>query len=766
MYSNFTEEARKTLMLAKKEMNDLKHPYIGSEHLLLALLKNNNEVSKKLRKHNVTYDVCKSKIIDLIGIGKSDNKVFLYTTLVKRILESACLDSRDNNRGEVTDEHLMIALLEEGEGVAFRILIELEVDIEALYQEFIYPFQTKKKKNKNKLILEELGVDLNQKAKDGKLDIAIGRNNEIKQLIEILSRRKKNNPILIGEAGVGKTAIVEELARRIVDGNVPQFLKNKKIINLDMASAVSGTKYRGEFEERISKILKEIEENQNIILFIDEIHTIVGAGGAEGAIDASNIFKPALARGTIHCIGATTSKEYKKFIEKDSALERRFQKIEVREPNELETFHILKEIKPLYEKYHQVIINDEVLKLIVSLSNRYFYDRNQPDKAIDLLDEVCASVHLKESKNEKKLQFLEINYQTLIDKKNKSLKIRNFKQASHYKKLENNTLSTMNELRYSLINQKNKKVLKNDVLDIVERKTKIPIYEINGNTKQIIANFKKQINNTIVGQEKVLNKLIQVNKRIQCGYQEEKCHSFLFLGPSGVGKTMLAKSLAKTLFSSNIIKLDMSEYSEAHSVSKILGSPPGYVGYDDHNSILEQIRLHPYSVLILDELEKAHPSIINLLYQVLEDGLLKDASGKKVSFKHTMIIMTSNVGSLTNDVGFIKQPTKQHQELKKYFSIPFLNRLDYILTFDTLKEEDMKKIIQKKLSEVEKKYQVKIKKKVILEIIDESNYLEYGARRVDKIIQNGIIDQILDAKINKEEDIIINKLNVKKDMVV
>ena len=312
MYSNFTEETRKTLMLAKQEMNALKHPYVGSEHLLLALLKNQGEVSKKLNKYKITYEKCYDKIVEIMGKGKNDNKNFLYTTLLKRILESACLDSRDNNHGEVTDEHLMVAILEEGEGVAFRILIELKVDIENLYQEFTTPFQTKKKKRKNKLVLEELGVDLNQKALEGKLDVAIGRENEIKQLLEILSRRKKNNPILIGEAGVGKTAIVEELARRIVSGKVPAFLKNKRIINLDMASAISGTKYRGEFEERITKILKEIEENQDIILFIDEIHTLVGAGGAEGAIDASNIFKPALARGTLHCIGATTNQEYKK----------------------------------------------------------------------------------------------------------------------------------------------------------------------------------------------------------------------------------------------------------------------------------------------------------------------------------------------------------------------------------------------------------------------------------------------------------------------
>ena len=398
MFGNFTEEARKILVNAKKEMNDLKHPYVGSEHLLLAILKDNNSVSNKLKEYNLNYDKFKKELIDVVGVGSNTSEWFLYTPLLKRILENAVLDSKENNQGEVTISHLFSSLLEEGEGVAIRILLGMHIDLEELYNEFENKLITPKGKKHKKLLLDELGVDLTTKALNNEIDPVIGRDKEIKRVLEILCRRTKNNPLLIGEAGVGKTAIVEELSRMIAFGEVPISLRNKRIISLDMATTVAGTKYRGEFEERMRKILKEIEENDDIILFIDEIHTLVGAGGAEGAIDASNIFKPALARNKIRCIGATTIQEYKKFIEQDGALDRRFQRVLVEIPDHDTVLSILKKLKPIYEKYHNVIIPDNSLNLIIELSDKYIYDRNHPDKAIDLLDEVCASVHLKGSK--------------------------------------------------------------------------------------------------------------------------------------------------------------------------------------------------------------------------------------------------------------------------------------------------------------------------------------------------------------------------------
>ena len=438
MFSAFTEESRKIMIKAYEEMKKLRHPYVGSEHLLLAILKGENDVAERLKECGLTYKKFFDEIVNIIGYGKEVSKWKLYTPLLKRIIENAMVDAKENNNGEVTIEHLFNALLEEGEGVAVRIIIGMNIDIDELYQEFSFRFTSNQKKNKGKkLLLDEIGVDLTKKALDGKLDPVIGRDEEIKRVLEILSRRTKNNPILIGEAGVGKTAIVEEIARMIATNNVPLFLRGKRIINLDMASCVSGTKYRGEFEERINKILKEIENDDSIILFIDEIHTIVGAGGAEGAIDASNILKPALARGSIRCIGATTTDEYKKFIEKDGALERRFQKVIIEEPSKESLKNILMKLRPIYEKFHSVSLSDEVIDSILDLSSTYIYDRNQPDAAIDVLDEVCARVRLRENKMVKKYNILKSEYKEIIDIKNNCIKNNDFHQASIYKDREN-----------------------------------------------------------------------------------------------------------------------------------------------------------------------------------------------------------------------------------------------------------------------------------------------------------------------------------------
>ena len=476
MFGNFEEEARKVLVNAKKEMHDLKHPYVSSEHLLLAILKSENEVSEKLKGYDLDYDRFKEEIIKIIGKGSKASEWFLYTPLLKRILENATYDAKENNNGTVTINHLFVSLLDEGEGVAIRILMGMNIDIDELYNEF--SDKNFSQKSNKKLLIDEIGVDLNKKALNGFLDPVTGRDEEIKRVLEILCRRRKNNPLLIGEAGVGKTAIVEELANMIVNGEVPLALRDKRIISLDMASSVAGTKYRGEFEERMNKILKEIEENDNIILFIDEIHTLVGAGGAEGAIDASNIFKPALARGKIRCIGATTTDEYKKYIEKDSALERRFQTVMIDAPKMEVVRDILLNLKSIYEGYHKVIIGDDIIDLIINLSSKYIYNRNEPDRSIDVLDEVCAKVSLKENKNLKEYSLYNKQLKEVIKSKKEAILNNDFNKASDYKRQEFELMNKINNLELKLYKKHSQVITKLDVAEVINMKTGVPIYEI------------------------------------------------------------------------------------------------------------------------------------------------------------------------------------------------------------------------------------------------------------------------------------------------
>ena len=763
MFGNFTEEARKILVESKKEMYELKHPYVGSEHLLLAILKQDNEIASKLKEYNLTYNIFKEEIIKIVGIGGSASKWFLYTPLLKRVIKNAIIDSKENNQGIVTVEHLFSSLLEEGEGVAIRILIGLDIDIDILYNEFVHKIVNKSSKKNKKLLLEELGVDLTKKARNNELDPVIGRDEEIKRVLEILLRRTKNNPILIGEAGVGKTAIVEELSRMIVNGNVPIQLKNKRIISLDMATTVAGTKYRGEFEDRVKKILKEIEENDDIILFIDEIHTLVGAGGAEGAIDASNIFKPALARGKLRCIGATTTSEYKKYIETDGALERRFQKVMIDIPDNKTTKKILMNLKEIYEGYHSVIINDDIIDSIITLTDKYIYDRCNPDKAIDILDEVCASVSLKEDKNLKKHRLLTSEMNNIILEKNTAIKKRNFEEASILKEKENELMDSLNKLEIKLFSESKKRIVtKEDVAQVINLKTKIPVYEILNDEGKIIKKLETSLKMSILGQDTALNEVLNISKRIKLGLIEN-CYSFLFCGPSGVGKTELAKLFGeKMVGKNNVIRLDMSEFSESHSVSKIVGAPPGYVGYQDNLNVLEEIRNKPYSVLILDEIEKADSSIINLLFQILENGKIKDSSGKITRFDHVVIIMTSNVGFLNNNIGFTKKGEVKTR-LKEIFSIPFINRIDDVVTFNNLDEEVIKKLIKSKLEKIKEKYskkniKVSYNKKIINQLLLESNYKEYGARKIDKLINDKVEEIIINSILNKENEVEIKDL--------
>ena len=757
MFGNFEEEARKVIEVAKKEMYELNHPYVSSEHLLLAILKGDNVVSHKLKEYGVDYIAFKEKIIKIIGKGSKHSKWFLYTPLLKRILENATEDAKENNDGLVTIGHLFSSLLDEGEGVAIRVLVSMNVDIDELYNEFsdkiIYP------KNNKKTLTEKLGINLNEKAINGELDPITGRDEEIKRVIEILSRRCKNNPILIGQAGVGKTAIVEALACMIVNGDVPLSLKNKKIISLDMSSVVAGTKYRGEFEEKLNKILSEVENDNDIILFIDEVHTLVGAGGAEGAIDASNIFKPALARGKIRCIGATTIDEYKRYIEKDSALERRFQKVFIEAPSKEMVKKILMNLKGVYENYHKVIIDEKIIDLIINLSDKYIYNRNEPDRSIDVLDEVCAKVSLKENKSLKNYGKYNKELKEVIKLKEKAILDNDFEKASSLKNKEVSLMNLINNLELSIYKKRLQKVEALDVAKVINDKTNIPTYEILNQKSKMITQATQKINKLIIGQDEAVKEVCNIFKKIKLGFND-KCFSFLFCGSSGVGKTALAKLFGKILVGeNNVIKLDMSEYKEAHSISKLIGAPAGYIGYDDSN-ILEQIRNKPYSVLILDEIEKAHRNIINLFLQVLDEGRIKNNKGKEIRFDNVVIIMTSNAGFHEINVGFNNE--FRTSRLNESFSVPFMNRVDKVIKFNDLNENDVKKIIKLELKNFKNKYKDKIKIKISNEIIDEiislTDYKIYGARKIKKVIKDKVENIVIDGIIEDKKEIMINSL--------
>lgn len=744
MFGKFSEEAQRVLVDAQKEMSELKHPYIGSEHLLLAILKNNQELVNKFKKYKITYKSFKEELINLVGIGDKTPDLLLYSTTLKTILENVIIESRETG-DEISVNELLLSLLNEGEGKAIRILLSSGVDINKLYSDISEKRKIKQKKSK-KLIVEELGVDLTKRAKNNELDPVIGRDIELNRVIEILSRRTKNNPLLIGEAGVGKTAIAEELARRIVSGNVPMPLKNKRIISVDMACTVAGTKYRGEFEERIKKMVKELEDNDDVIIFIDEIHTLVGAGGAEGAIDASNILKPALARGKLKLIGATTISEYKKFIEKDNALDRRFQKVFVEEPDKSNLKNILMNLKSIYEAYHGVKIEEKLIDKIIELSDRYIYDRCEPDKSIDILDEVCTKVSLKEAKEEKEIIKLSDCLTKIQKEKNNAIINQNYDKAYSLKEDEEELQSKINKLKLDYMRkEKVKKVKLKDIVEVVSSKTKIPINEISKDYITSINEIEKTLKENIIGQDEAINKLIDISKKIKLGIKDKnKSYSVLFCGSTGTGKTYLSKLFAENLVGkNNVIKLDMSEYSESISINKIIGSPAGYVGYDDNKNILEEIRNKPYSVLILDEIEKAHKSVLNFFLNILDEGNCKDSSGKIVRFDNVLIIMTSNAYVSKSLMGFNKKTT--NNSLEDFFSKEFINRIDEIVPFNKFTEEDINKIIIKEANKCYKKYNSEniISLDMINRIIKESNYEEYGVRKLCKAVRKEIENQIV-----------------------
>ena len=759
MIGNFNEEAQNILVKAKLEMLDLNHPYIGTEHLVLATLHTNSELSTRLKEYGLTYDKFKEQIINIIGMGSKKSEIFLYTPLLRKVIENAILDSKDNNNGEVTPYHLFSSLLEEGEGIAIRIFISMDLDVESMYEEFASKL-IKKRKKKKKILAEDLGIDLTEKAKNNLLDPVIGREKEVQRVLEILCRRCKNNPLLIGLPGVGKTAIVEELSR-LIASNEAGILNGKKIISIDMASLVAGTKYRGEFEDRMKKLIKEVENDNDIILFIDEIHTLIGAGGAEGAIDASNILKPALARGKIRIIGATTTAEYHKYIEKDGALERRFQKIFVEEPSISDTKNILLKLKPLYEKYHKVSMNDSIIDSIIALSEKYIYDRNRPDKELDIMDEVCSKVSLQNNTSEEasKLQ-KELN--DIRDKKKTYILDNDIKKAYYYRQKENEVLNKLNSLELTTTNSKEVSI--NDIASVINNRCSIPMYEVLSDSVKSIKTIEDSLSKTIIGQDNAIKELISITKRIKLGYKDNKCYSLLFIGPTGVGKTLMAKNYAKSfLGESNFIRLDMSEYSDATSINKIIGSNPGYVGYDDKN-ILGLIKEKPNSILLLDEIDKAHPSVINLFYQILDEGKIKDNQGNVIRFDHITIIMTSNVGFEEIKVGFNQNKEDEViSSLKTVFPPSFINRIDNIITFNNLNKDNLIDIINNRIDYIKNKYNnitINIDNSVLEEVINKCNYHEFGARKVNKVLSNIVENKVVDAIINEKDSITITSNKV------
>ncbi len=702
MFNNFGFIGSKLLKDAEEERKVLSHPYVGSEHLLLAILKNDSNTKEILEDFGLTYKRFRNELIDIVGIPKKNIEVNLYTPLLKRILANALSDAKENNKGVVTESHMLISMLDEGEGIAIRIMIGMNINLDDLYDELkVKPQDIKTEK----LEILNIGQVLNDKVDE--FDEVIGREKEINSIIEVLLRKKKSNPLLIGPAGVGKTAIVEELARKIKNKEVPLSLINKKIIDLPMGDLVSGTKYRGEFEERLTKIIKEVIKNKNIILFIDEVHTMVNAGGAEGAINAGDILKPYLARGELKVIGATTTEEYERFIAKDKALERRFETILIKEPNLEETKEILMGLKPSYEAHHHLKISEKNIDDITMLASKYLFKKKNPDKTIDLLDSVCAYIKRKNTLKEE-LKSLEKKLKELNKLKEKYVEENLFAKAL-------DTCLNINEVEDSISNLKEIKddsITKEDILKVIERKSNIPIFI---DKKALIKELKEQLYKNIFYEDEALNKLIT---NLQTFYDSQKGIKLLLVGPSGVGKTSSVKILSKVT-KNNLIRLDMSEYKESSSLSKLIGSHAGYVGYNDP-FIFKEVKYNPYSIILVDELEKAHPSIINLFLQIMDEGLIHDAHGEEIDFSHSLIIMTSNAYK-NNNVGFLNSKT----DLNEFFSEEFLGRFDDIIMFNPLTKKQALAYIKEKMNDKDVDYE---------SILNDTSYEKYGFRYINKII--------------------------------
>ena len=805
MMYKFTNSAEKALELSGELAADFGHNYIGTEHILYGLVKEGSGVaSQVLNLQEVTPENIEEEIEALVGKGTpiQNRQEIGFTPRSKRVIENAFLEARKFGSEFIGTEHLLIGIMREGDSIAVRIMLDLGVNPQKLYNEIIKVINEDENANINEKqsngkgrgsynqtpTLNQYGTDLTKKAAEGKLDPVIGRKTEIQRVIQILSRRTKNNPCLIGEPGVGKTAVAEGLAEKIISEDVPEMLKNKRVVSLDIASMVAGAKYRGDFEERIKKCLEEVKKSGDVILFIDEVHTIVGAGSAEGAVDAANILKPLLARGEVQVIGATTLNEYRKYIEKDSALERRFSPVTVGEPTKAETEEILKGIRDKYEAHHNVKITDEAIKSAVELSTRYINDRFLPDKAIDLIDEAASRVKMKSYTQPESLKKLEDEIVTLDKEKEDTIRVQDFEKAAILRdkiKEEKEKLQKEKE-KWQNKNTKNVTALnEEDIAEVVASWTGVPVKKLTQSENEKLKNLEKTLHQRVIGQNEAVEAVAKAIRRGRVGLKDPNrpIGSFLFLGPTGVGKTELSKALAESLFGNEdaMIRIDMSEYMEGHSVSKLIGSPPGYVGFDDGGQLTEKIRRKPYSVILFDEIEKAHPDVMNMLLQILDDGRLTDAQGRTVNFKNTVIIMTSNIGArLITDkttLGFSavdkKDETQKEYEsikkdvmgeLKKQFRPEFINRIDEIIVFHKLNNEDIKQIIDIMINQVtkrmqEKGYNLEIEDSVKELIAKKGIDTNYGARPLKRAIQNiledRVAEEILDGNIKQNKKAII-----------
>ena len=794
MTYKFTNSAQNVLEIAKEIAIELGHNYIGTEHILYGLTEEENGVaSKVLENQNINSENVLDEIENLIGKDEQRTITSLgFTPRTKRVLENAFLEARKLDSDYIGTEHILIGIMREADSIAVRILLDLGINPQKLYNEIVKVLeededinisdnsQNRKTGSFNSTpTLNQYGTDLTKSASLGKLDPVIGRKNEIERVIQILSRRTKNNPCLIGEPGVGKTAVVEGLAEKIVQGDVPEILKDKRVVTIDLSSMIAGAKYRGDFEERIKKALNEVKKAGDVILFIDEIHTIVGAGSAEGAIDAANILKPLLARGEIQLIGATTLNEYRKYIEKDSALERRFSPVTVNEPTHEETVEILKGIRDKYEAHHNIKITDEAINAAVELSSRYINDRFLPDKAIDLIDEASSKIRLASLEEPDSLKEMEDKIEKMNQEKEAAVKVQKFEKAAKIRDEVNKIKEELEEEKNKWKSKKTKsipKLTEEDIAKTIASWTGIPAAKITQDENKKLKNLDKELHKRVIGQNEAVEAVAKAIRRSRVGLKNPNrpIGSFLFLGPTGVGKTELSKALAESLFGTEdaMIRIDMSEFMEPHSVAKLIGAPPGYVGFDDGGQLTEKIRRKPYSVILFDEIEKAHPDVMNMLLQILEDGRLTDSQGRTVNFKNTVIIMTSNIGARLitekKSLGFTnsseENENKEYEEikknvmaeLKKQLRPEFINRIDDIIVFHKLNDEEINSIIDLLLKNVEQRLveqglNIKIDKSVKELIAKKGVDKEFGARPLRRAIQNIVEDklaeEILDGNI-------------------